>query len=144
MSYFEEFGFCPIQEYEAWEPYRVSPDDILVDEKYIVMMQLQRQLQNHRAIRVPTRAKKVEKISDGVHVVKFKLEIDALKETSANVESEMRNDYMSTIVSSTTRGPIVFKGVPVRQAYFRGHLDKPSGPDDELRRMLDQEVSAGV
>lgn len=143
MSYYEEFSFCPIQEYEAWEQYRMPAEDILVDEKYIVMMYLSQQINKHRSIKVPTRVRELERSSDNVQIVRFSLDMPGLPATPWHIESEIRDGYMGAL--NTTKGrQFKFNGVTARRSYFRGQLGPGSGPDDELRNLLDIELGALV
>lgn len=138
MSYFEEMSFCPVQEYEAWEPSRLTPDSIIVDELYMLMILLSKQVSGHNAFKVPSRVQHLEQQSDNVHVVKFALELPGNTEKIPPVESEMRDGYMGKLQSGAGNY-VGFNGVTAKRAYFRGHFGPEGGIDDELRTMLDAE-----
>lgn len=95
MSYYEKFSFCPIQEYEAWEQYRLSAEDILVDEKYVVMMQLRQQVHKHKALRVPTRIIEIDRRAENIHVVRLNIDIPRLTGSKWHIESEMAEGYLA-------------------------------------------------
>ncbi|MCB9823318.1 hypothetical protein H6800_03535 [Candidatus Nomurabacteria bacterium] len=138
MSYFEEMSYCPIQEYEAWESSRLTPDSIIVDERYMLMILLSHQVGGHNAFKLPTRVKHLEKQSDNIHVVRFTPELPGMTEKVPPVESEMRDGYIGKLQSGAGN-KISFNGITAKRAYFRGHFGPEGGIDDELRNILDAE-----
>lgn len=141
MSYFEEISLCPVQEYEAWEPSRLTPDSIIVDEQYMLMILLSQQVSGYRAIKAPTRVQRLEQQSDNVHVVRFTLALPGMTEKVPHIESEMRDGYVGKLQTSTGNR-VIFNGATAKRAYFRGHFGPEGGIDDELRNMLDAEQLA--
>lgn len=143
MSYYEKFSFCPIQEYEAWEQYRLSAEDILVDEKYVVMMQLRQQVHKHKALRVPTRIIEIDRRAENIHVVRLNIDIPRLTGSKWHIESEMAEGYLGKL--RTTKGKeFTFNGVTATRSYIRGHSGIATGPEDELRNLLDLELGVPV
>lgn len=136
MSYFEEMSLCPIQEYEAWEPSRLTPDSIIVDERYMLMILLSHQVGGYKAFKAPTRVQHLEQQPDKVHVVRFTLALPGMTEKAPHIESEMRDGYVGKLQSGAGNH-VSFNGVKAKRAYFRGDFGPEGGIDHELRNMLD-------
>lgn len=134
MSYVEGVGFCDPSEYQTGKNTRLMPEELYVDEVYLLMAALDYQTREI-TVRWPSQILEVDAIKAGRHLVRFTLLDDTLQ------------PYMTkTGKSGTTRTGVFIDGLWVEidthanprnlritEGYFKGFTNDW---DDDLKHLL--------
>lgn len=116
-----ESGFCPVEEYTAFEEQRCMEGEFQVDELYMMMFALKSRKQHQQAAKKPSRVTDLERRDSGLYLVRMTILNDDLR-PDCETKAMFRDGYRQMKGSPRLK----VGGNRVKTAYmktYRGEMD---------------------
>lgn len=126
MSYIEEANYCTLQEYETNKSTRLMPDELVIDDIYVLMMAVKNQ-KREIAVKWPSTVLEIDPLNSGAHLIRFAL-LDQDLGKFATCTGKFDSGYWVDSPNTTVPSNIKF-----REGYFKSLAGEW---DDDLTRLL--------
>jgi hypothetical protein len=131
MSNIED-GYCPVEEYTAFEEHRRLEAEFQVDELYMMMFSLKSRKEHQQAAKKPSRVTDIEQRESGLYLVKMTILNTDLRD-DCETEAVFRDGYRLNKGSRR----ITVGGHKVRAAYMKTYYGEM---DEGLHSLIEEGV----